>query len=256
MTDTTDLGTRVELRRESDFWLKSPWQSWISRTHKYLYMPVGKNACTRIKLTLHQLDGHQLPDDLGKVHDKGERLANLSTEEIVKIIASPEWFRFCFVRNPYYRLFSAYKSKILNFRDPQYQWVRDEIRATCGYPLRDGRPAGMVAFRDYVRFVRKSLDSVPDAHWGRQSDILMTDLIAYDFVGRVETFQEDFRTLLLRLQAPERLLDTVAEVINPTTKMYHAAVYDHEFAACVYEMYKADFEAFDYHRDSWLFDYE
>lgn len=51
------------------------------------------------------------------------------------------------------------------------------------------------------------------------------------------------------------ILSTVGEVMNPTTAMYDAAVYDRELADVVYRMYEPDFVAFGYERDSWLFDY-
>jgi len=256
MDEQTSLVDRIEAKRSQDSQGCLSVHSWVSFAHRYLYVAVGKNACTRIKSTLVLLDGEAVPEHLGQVHNMGQRLSSLSTKQIAMILSSPDWFRFCFVRNPYYRLFSAYKSKILNYLDPQYQWVRDKIRSSCGYPLRDGRPAGMVTFRDYVDFVEARLDSVPDAHWARQTDILAIDLVPYDFVGRFERFQQDFEHVLRRLRAPDNVLATRTEVMNPTTPMYHAAAYDHELADHVYRMYEADFTTFGYERDSWLFDHE
>lgn len=83
----------------------------------------------------------------------------------------------------------------------------------------------------------------------------MLDVMSYDFTGRLESFDADFSELLRRFDAPDDLLSTVSEVVNPTTKMYHAAAFDRELADCVYEVYRADFEAFGYDRDSWLFDF-
>jgi hypothetical protein len=34
--------------------------TWASPAHKYLYVEVGKAACTKIKLSLHQLEGYPL----------------------------------------------------------------------------------------------------------------------------------------------------------------------------------------------------
>jgi hypothetical protein len=170
-------------------------------------------------------------------------------------MTSPEWFRFCFVRNPYYRLFSAYKSKILNYGDMQYQFVRDAIRAKWDYPVRDGRPAGMVAFRDFVRYVEEMADPDRDFHWRSQTAIVMPAMIQYDLIGRMETFAQDFEQVLRRLSASAELIAAIPEAVNPTTKMYHAAAYDRELAWRVYDMYRVDFETFGYDRDSWLFDY-
>ncbi len=87
-------------------------------------MPVHddlKVACTTVKVTLYHLAGNQVPTESNHIHglDFGMFLGDYSTEEIIEILTSPEWVRFCFVRNPYHRLLSAYKSKIGNPSDSQ-----------------------------------------------------------------------------------------------------------------------------------------
>jgi hypothetical protein len=233
-----------------------------SPAHKYLYVAVPKAACTKIKLTLHQLEGY-LPLEPGSlVHDRNHpgytfvpRLTDFTNAEAIEILTSPEWFRFCFVRNPYYRLFSAYKSKMLNYGDPVHQSVRDEIRLNYGYPLRDGRPAGMVAFRDFVSYVENKADQDRDHHWRSQCAIVMPAMIKYDFIGRMESFVQDFGQVLTRLNASAEIMLAISEPVNPTTQIYHAAAYDRELASRVYAMYREDFEHFGYDQDSWLFDY-
>jgi len=36
-----------------------------------------------------------------------------------------------------------------------------------------------------------------DPHWNVQTQRLMLDLISYDFIGRYETFADDFATVLV-----------------------------------------------------------
>lgn len=151
-------------------------------------MAIPKVACTTVKVTLHHLAGNPIPEDQSEIHnfDVGLRLWDFSVEEIAEMFSSPEWVKFCLVRNPYDRLFSAYKSKIGNTSDTQYGWLRDAIRQTYKYPIRDGRPATMVTFRDFVQYlvnadaqVRYLLkpDGIFDAHYNVQSHILMQYLI-------------------------------------------------------------------------------
>jgi hypothetical protein len=238
------------------------WHSWASPVHKYLYVAVGKAACTKIKLSLHQLEGFPPLENGSYVHDRDRpgipfvpRLTDFTNAEAIEILTSPEWFRFCFVRNPYYRLFSAYKSKMLNYLDPQYQPVRDEIRSRWNYPIRDGHPSGMVAFRDFVTYIEEQADPDRDFHWRSQTAIVMPDIIKYNFIGRMESFAQDFEQVLRRLNASAELIAAIPEAVNPTTKMYHAAAFDRELASRVYDMYRDDFMCFGYDRDSWLFDY-
>jgi len=260
MIEKKQLEMVIDDHRQSH---QSLWgHSWASTAHKYLYVAVGKAACTKIKLSLHQLEGYPPLENASWVHDRNRpgcafvpRLTDFTNAEAIEILTSPEWFRFCFVRNPYYRLFSAYKSKMLNYLDPQYQPVRDEIRARYGYPVRDGHPAGMVAFRDFVRYVEDMADSDRDFHWRSQTALVMPTMIKYDFIGRMENFMQDFGQVLRRLNASDDLLATVQNPVNPTTKIYHAAAYDRELASRVYDMYRDDFMNFAYDRDSWLFDF-
>jgi hypothetical protein len=260
MMDKKQLETLIDDHRQRHLILRE--HTWASPAHKYLYMPVGKAACTKIKLSLYQLEGYPPLENGSYVHDRNRpgcafvpSLTDFTNAQAIEILTSPEWFRFCFVRNPYYRLFSAYKSKMLNYLDPQYQAVRDEIRAKWDYPLRDGRPAGMVAFRDFVRYVEQQADPDRDFHWRSQAAIVMPDIIKYDLIGRMESFAQDFEQVLRRLNASAELIAAIPQAVNPTAKIYHAAAYDRELAGRVYEMYRQDFENFGYDRDSWLFDY-
>jgi hypothetical protein len=78
------------------------------------------------------------------------------------------------------------------------------------------------------------------------------DIVRYDFVGRVETFQADFEKVLQRLKAPPEIIATASEPKNKTSKIYPPAIaYDDELAALAFELYKTDFETFGYDRDYW-----
>ena len=239
------------------------YHTYVSPKHTYFYLGTGKVACTKIKLLLHELEGYPAPDDLLAIHSRKQQdrdflpsLLSFSDEECVKILTSGDYFRFCFVRNPYFRLFSAYKSKFFNYLDPQYHWLRDRIREKYDYPIRDGRRSGMVAFRDFVRYLREDPATFADAHWCLQTYHIMLDTIYYDLIGRIEDFERDFGQVLSRIGAPAKFMRNIPERINTTARLYHAAAYDKELADTVYYMYEDDFETFGYDRDSWLFDFE
>jgi len=82
---------------------------------------------------------------------------------------------------------------------------------------------------------------------------MTTGLISYDFVGRFETFQADFKALLERLGAPPEIVASAEKVHGQTAKICLPAAYDRELADTVYAIYRDDFEAFAYERDSWMF---
>jgi hypothetical protein len=167
------------------------------------------------------------------------------------MLRSPDYLCFSFVRNPYSRLVSAWKSKLAR-DDPQYDRLRASIRESCGYPFVDGERAGPIAFRDAVECLLGHPAAFDD-HWSRQVDVLVADVIGYHIVGRFERFGQDFHAILRRLGAPAQVIDIASQVFNPTRPMALAAVYDPPLAGRVYDHYLADFETFGYRQNSWRF---
>ena len=107
MASRQQLPDWIDATRNHDADQTLTYHSWVSVDHKCVCVTVPKIACSRIKLTLHLLDGNPDVANLGDVHDAGLHLASFATERIVEMLTSPEWFSFCFVRNPYDRLLSA-----------------------------------------------------------------------------------------------------------------------------------------------------
>ncbi len=241
------------------------WATWASPRHKYLYVSVPKVACTRVKQILQEFEGYPVPEDLAELHNRPDRgkqwvpsLSDLSVDEYKEALDSAEWFRFSFVRNPYTRLFSAYKNKIrfLGDPDPVFGYVRDEIYRTYGYPSRSDKPARVVAFRDFVHFVCEAPRNRMDAHWAPQTQLLRLDLIKYDLIGRFENFQSDLTQILGKLGASPEIKERAQKKVNQTSQRYSTPPFDRETASWVYDVYRDDFVNFGYERDSWLFDGE
>ena len=237
--------------------------TWISPTHNYFCMAIPKSACSKTKLVLQQLEGLPVPPDPLQIHFRNTpgfsfvpSIADFDTSDAAAILTSPEWFRFAFVRNPYSRLFYAYKSQVMDLSSP-YVSFRESIRQHAGYPSQpDSGPSsalGMVGFADFVRYIAEQDDDHRDGHWKSQSATMCLDLIRYDFVGQVETFVEDFTSLLRRFDAPTELVASLSERVNTTIKLPLAAAYNKDLADLVHGIYVHDFETFGYDRDSWMF---
>ena len=248
-----ELASLVDAHRRNDP-TQAFYYSRVSAERRYLWVSLPKVASVTTAVCLRQLDG--IPHTDGAVWDDEEvpKLQDFATPEIVEMLTSRDWFRFCFVRNPYDRLFSAYKDKIARTdQEPWYRTVQDEIRQAYGYPMSNGNGIATIAFRDFVRYVTSGARR-GDGHWCVQSIRLMADMIRYDFIGRFETLADDFRTVLTRLEAPDSVLAQASVVRGNTPKVALAAAYDRELASTVYEWYRSDFEAFGYDRDSWMFE--
>lgn len=259
-----ELLDAIEQSRSDDPYLSWSYQSWASSERHYIYMSIPKVACTSIKSMLHRLAGGELPAFLGDVHDLGTSLTEFTTPDVIRMITSPEWFKFAFVRNPYTRLFSAYKSKIciLGSLDSnsswkqQYEWLRSAIREAYDYPARDGKRVGTISFRDFIDYLANGDDqrAINDIHINLQTRILQIDHIPYDFIGRFENISDDLTFVLRKLGALPGLLSEVSAVTNESPHIPHAAVYDRNLARLVHGMYEPDFAAFGYTQDSWMFE--
>ena len=251
--NTNNCFSIIEKRRKEDLYGGFK-HSMVSRRHRYLWIINGKVACVTTTLALRELDGN--PFTGGSMWgDEGIlTLLDLTIEETEEALTSSQWFRFCFVRNPYHKLFSAYKSKIMNPQaESHYQGIQQEIRELYGYPEADLRGKSTVSFRDFIDFVVKG-NHPHDGHWCVQSRRLMIDFISYDFVGRFESFEDELGAVLQRLNAPEEMLEQSPKVhAGKSVRMHPAAAYDRETADLVYATFQEDFENFDYRRDSWMF---
>ncbi len=228
--------------------------TWVSRTRRYFYMAVNKAASSKIKMLLHELEGYALPADPFDVHARSQpgmpfvdKLSAFGADEAVEILGGPDWRRFAFVRNPYARLHSAYRSKIADLASP-YVGVRAAIWRAAG---RRHPPAEAPAFEAFVRYVAQQPDAQRDGHWRSQAGALCLDLVDYGFLGRVETLQTDLATVLRSLAAPDAFLDGLDVVVGASAGSPAAAAYDAALAHLVHETYEADFETFGYARDSW-----
>ena len=230
----------------------SPWLggSRVSSRHNYVAFMAAKAACSTIKLALHHFE---TPDvevehwwDIHFLHP-APSLADYSPDEVVHMLSSDNWFRFCVVRNPYDRLVSAWKQKLVSDNDPGYAWLREEIRSAFGTGVDCAIP-----FRDSVEYLAANEAMARDAHWMPMWSTMRPDIVAYDVVGRFEHFQSDFADILRQLGAPREVESMAAMITNATPTIPLNALYDSELANRVYSHYEADFTAFDYAKDSWL----
>ncbi len=233
--------------------------TWISPAHRYFCVAIPKSACSKIKLILQQLEGLPLPADPMRIHYRDTpgmnfvpSIGDFPTTTGVEILTSPHWFRFAFVRNPYARLFSAYKSQVMDLSSP-YIGFRESIRQKAGYPTPPGAALGRVGFADFVGYIAGQPDEQRDGHWKSQTGTLHLGTISYDFIGRVESFRQDFAPLLQRFAAPGELIASLDERVNVTAQLPLAAAYHKALADLVYTTYQNDFEIFGYTRDSWMF---
>lgn len=244
----------LEARAEHSQWF---YGSRVSRQWNYIALLTGKVGCSTIKYALHDLEGKPPVEGWWTIHESDDEMSmsRFGAPAVADMINDADVVKFCMVRNPYDRIFSAWKSKILRRMDAQYQELRDRIRDDFGYPTATvDAPRATLAFGDFVRWIASHGEDpavANDGHWNRQTYNLWWDVIDFDVVARFENFNDDFAAFLRRIGAPEAVIARGTEKFNETTEIPLSAAYDSDLARVVYDFYRADFDAFGYDEDSW-----
>lgn len=237
--------------------------SWVSPKYKYFYVGLGKIASTRIKLSLHILEGFPVPaQPFSWLHTRNLEGANFvpslddfSREMAGRILSNPDWYRFCFVRNPYTRLLSIYQSYCwlpTTLITPPYRTTRRDVQerqAGTSYAEREGT----VDFRAFVRYLEHAENLKTHYLWCPMYAGFRPELVPYDFVGYFENFGPDFKQVLRHLRVEESQLNSFLSPVNASRvrKRPLAAFYDQALADRVYTIYREDFEYYGYRKNSW-----
>jgi hypothetical protein len=221
--------------------------------HKLLYVAVPKAASTRIRRTLAQAGGRYVmslkPSRWFKYSGPpGPR--SMTKRSFHRLATGPDTLRFSFVRNPYARAVSCWADKFRNkplvpgdpFADV-YLARRHAIDAAL--------PAGpncTLSFADFITFIAAVARRRCDIHFQVQDDILSMPGIRLDFIGKVETFAQDFARVLDYLRASDALRRAATATINESPHDPWARYYTPELADRLYAAYECDFDRFAYPR--------
>jgi len=172
----------------------------ISLKHKYVYLEVAKAACSTIKKRLIDYEVAPLSYGDRKIHTDNfsspfVKPFQLDSTALQHILFSGEFYRFSFVRNPYARVLSAYLDKIVQHK-PQ---VRKVLRI-LGLPDDDDAVAGTdLTFEQFVESIENTPLKSLDHHWRPQYLQLMHPLLKLDFIGKVESFEDDWSEVASRI---------------------------------------------------------
>jgi hypothetical protein len=171
----------------------------------------------------------------------------------------PDEFEFyAFVRNPYARLFSAWKDKFYNghhngypplFRGSRLSDVRGFARRRNG---RGGKDGELIPFDVFVRYVLSGEIGRMDHHWDAQHAVLMMDRFHYAGLFRIEDERiEGLQTIFGKLGFGKAWITARAGQLRNESGSDRPARYDESLAADVYAKFRRDFDTLGYDRESW-----
>jgi dermatan 4-sulfotransferase 1 len=148
---------------------------------------------------------------------------------------STRFFIFAFVRNPYDRIFSAYKNKVLH---PSELNGKNIFR-------NHGVFLGM-KFSEFIDVVSVIPDNKIDRHLRSQSWFLChEEKLIPEYIGHLESFDNDWEKINSRfnLGSPKHKNATKSLNIDDYSEQY-----THDLEEKVFNRYKKDFELFGYKR--------
>lgn len=179
--------------------------------------------------------------------------------DYLRALRRPEEFEFfAFVRNPYARLFSAWKDKFYNghhqgyprlFRGTRLRNMRNFARRLDGKGAREGE---LIPFETFVRYVLSGEIGRMDHHWDAQYAVLMMDRFAYANLFRIEDQRADgMRKIFGKLGFDKEWIAGRADRVRNESGSDRPAWYDENLARAVYTKFQRDFDSLGYDRDSW-----
>ncbi|XP_072916854.1 carbohydrate sulfotransferase 12-like [Hemitrygon akajei] len=247
----------------------------VDDRHGIIYCYVPKVACTnwkRIMILLSQSllnqgtpyrDPLEIPRDL--VHNSSshstfskffKRYGSFS-KQLMKLRLK-KYTKFLFVRDPFVRLISAFRSKFAAQNNDFYRrFARPMLRLYSNYSnppqtVDEAFSAGIkLTFTNFIQYLLdpQTEKEVPfNEHWRQVYRLCHPCQINYDFIGKLESLDED-ATYLLKLLKVDKLVQFPSSSRNQTV-----ASWEHEWFAKIpvawrrklYEIYNPDFVIFGY----------
>ncbi len=192
-----------------------------------LWQGVSEEGCSGERETVEQ-------EAINRAKRSFRRPSTLTEREVSQVLG--QYWKFCFVRNPFTRTLSAYLH--------QYQKVEKNPRRYRRYRHH------MQTFEDFCAFLASG-GHAANPHWARQIDFVLVGVPQLDFVGKVERLDEDLETLGERLMPEQRpslqaSRDGVGQSHATGADQLLASYYDERTRRLVAETFADDFAAFGY----------
>ena len=154
------------------------------------------------------------------------------------------YFKFVFVREPLQRLLSAYKDRLIK-HSHEYKLVQEEIVRALRPQDFNTQGNNFVSFPEFIQYY--SDNKTRDQHWRQYEKLCHPCVINYDFIGHLETMEEDAALLLKMVRIDDRV--TFPPIQNSTglseVVQYYSQV-PSQYITLIGEQYRSDFEMFGY----------
>lgn len=247
----------------------------VDDRHGVIYCYVPKAACTNWKRVMIVLSGSLLdrgapyrdPLDIPRefVHNSSTHLTfnkfwrryGKFSRHLMKVKLK-KYTKFLFVRDPFVRLISAFRSKFELENEEFYRKFAVPMlrtyanRTSLPASVREAFGAGLrVSFANFIQYLldpRTERLAPFNEHWRQVHRLCHPCQIEYDFVGKLETLDRD-AAQLLRLLGVDRRLHFPPSYRNRTASSWEEGWFAQiplAWRQQLYKLYEADFVLFGY----------
>ncbi|XP_071957779.1 carbohydrate sulfotransferase 11-like [Antedon mediterranea] len=233
---------------------------YVHEKTKLLYCFVPKVACSNWKRVLMKLGGNEKPiDDISshEAHFRNgmKRLVSYSVEAQNEKLKS--YKKFMFARNPFTRILSAYKNK---YQDPKmyaketyfHRFAKRIMKKYRQNPsVHDLMTGEGITWQEFAQYLTDPSEySSFDDHWEETYRICSPCKISYNFLGKLETINEDAKYILRSLNVSDTVTYPPRANSHPTNSTKEFDKYYGSLETSVlkrlWTIYRIDFELFGY----------
>lgn len=140
-----------------------------------------------------------------------------------------DYFKFAFVRNPWDRVVSCWRNKVSKSANKNF------------FQLPESKAKTLQTFEGFVDFLSTVDIKNCDRHIRAQSALI--DLNSVDYIGRMETFNDDVDYVFKKLKLPEK--EMVSRNVTSSETSYKQ-YYSDDLASKVAKIYRKDIQVFGY----------
>ena len=232
----------------------------VNEKHKVMFCFIPKISCTGMKkIFLVMEDKFPSIENVtySETHLRGSLVLLKSFPPRKREYMLKNFYKFVIVRDPFERLVSAYRDKLENYNDRKffielgstivrryrYNNSKFKILPEHGYNVR---------FPEYVRHLIDSPTWKLNEHWLPYFDLCRPCEIKYDFIGSIDTLEQDVRHVMREIHANETkyYIKKSKGSLHTTKTKQTTASYFKEISKKDFEhvlaIYKEDHELFGY----------
>ncbi|XP_060951819.1 carbohydrate sulfotransferase 12-like [Limanda limanda] len=237
----------------------------VDDEHGIIYCYIPKVACTnwkRVMFVLKHGEPYQDPSSISRylVHGFGNLPLLSSNPRIERKAKLKHYTKFLFVRDPFVRLISAYRDKFEHYSESYFENFAQHIQRLYGnqtnqtHRMDEGSALGVrISFYNFIQYLLdpQTEGNLPfEPHWRQMHRLCHPCLIQYDFIGHVETLEEDAEQLLNTLKLQNDIKFPLSYVNITTSESLSGWFREVPLVERMklYKLYETDFKLFGYRK--------